>query len=47
MKSLLEEVLNSEMEVHLDNKEEVNRRNGYNSKTMKSEYGNFELNTPR
>lgn len=47
IKSLLEEVLNSEMEVHLDNKEEVNRRNGYNSKIMKSEYGNFELNTPR
>ena len=47
IKSLLEEVLNSEMEVHLENKEEVNRRNGYNSKIMKSEYGNFELNTPR
>ena len=47
IKSLLEEVLNSEMEIHLEKKEEGNRRNGYNSKIMKSEYGNFELNTPR
>ena len=35
------------MENHLDNPEEINRRNGKGIKTIKSSYGAFELETPR
>ena len=47
IKSLLEAALDAEMDLHLESDVEVNRRNGHNSKTVKSEYGSFELNTPR
>ena len=50
IKQALEAGLNGELEAHLgDNnlEEGSNRRNGQNTKTVKSNYGEFELNTPR
>lgn len=47
IKSLLEAALDAEMDLHLESDNEVNRRNGHNSKKLTSEYGSFELNTPR
>jgi len=50
---LLEEVLNSmlegELDAHLDQQERINgnRKNGKGSKTLKSSFGNIEINTPR
>ena len=50
-KALLERILNSEMDFHLDNTHEGrvagNSRNGYGKKTLKSNFGCIELSTPR
>lgn len=47
IKALIEASLEGEMDSHLEDKEEPNRRNGKSTKTVRSEYGDFELNTPR
>lgn len=49
IKRILERAMQGEMEGHLDT-EDVdgnNRRNGKSSKTMRSDHGSFELETPR
>ena len=48
IKQLLEASLEGEIEAHVGNtKDQANRRNGKNSKTVKSDSGSFELETPR
>lgn len=47
IKQLTEAALQAELELHLDNCEEPNRKNGSTTKTIKSSSGTFELNTPR
>lgn len=47
IKELTEAALKGEIEAHLAEETEPNRRNGYSKKTMKSSAGAFELNTPR
>lgn len=47
VKQLTEAALQAEIELHLDNDKQSNRKNGSSSKTIKSSVGNFELNTPR
>jgi transposase-like protein len=47
IKALIEASLEGELDAHLEEKDEPNRRNGRSTKTVKSEYGEFELNTPR
>jgi transposase-like protein len=48
IKRIIEQALQGELESHLETEqEEPNRRNGKTSKTMKSEHGPFELETPR
>lgn len=49
IKRALETALEGEMEQYLSSnkKEEENRRNGKNRKTVRSAYGDFELETPR
>ncbi|APR98545.1 IS256 family transposase [Wolbachia endosymbiont of Folsomia candida] len=47
IKKLLEAGLEGEMENHLSNDEEENRRNGKSSKTLRTSSGSFELLTPR
>lgn len=47
IKQLAEAALQAEIELHLDNDQEPNRKNGTSSKTIKSAVGSFELNTPR
>lgn len=50
LKQAMEATLEGEIDSHFaDNSvdEHDNRRNGYNSKTVKSKYGSFELDTPR
>jgi putative transposase len=47
IKQLTEAALEAEIDSHLAQDVEKNRRNGYTLKTMKSEFGNFELDTPR
>ena len=47
VKQLTEMTLQAELESHLAKDLERNRKNGYTSKTMKTEHGTFELNTPR
>ncbi len=48
IKRIIEQALQGEIETHLEmEQEEPNRRNGKTSKTMKSEHGPFELETPR
>ena len=48
IKRILEQALQGELEAHLETEqEEPNRRNGKTSKTMKSDHGPFELETPR
>ncbi|MCP4320482.1 MAG: IS256 family transposase [Alteromonadales bacterium] len=47
VKQLTEAALQAEIEQHLDNAQQPNRKNGSTSKTIKSPVGNFELNTPR
>jgi len=47
IKQLTELALQAEIETHLAQDLERNRKNGYTSKTMKSSSGEFELNVPR
>jgi putative transposase len=49
IKRIVEAALQGEAQSHLESEppEAKNRRNGKNSKTMRSDYGSFELETPR
>jgi len=47
IKQLTEMALQAELETHLAQDLEKNRKNGTTSKTMKSQNGTFELDTPR
>ncbi len=47
IKKLTEAALSAEIDSHLAQDLSNNRKNGYASKTMKSEYGPFELDVPR
>jgi transposase-like protein len=47
IKQLTEMALQAELETHLSQDLERNRKNGVSSKTMKSSNGTFELDTPR
>jgi len=47
IKQLTEMALQAEIETHLSQDLEKNRKNGTTSKTMKSQGGTFELDTPR
>lgn len=49
LKQFLEAALQAELEEHLENEEpeSQNRRNGYNSKQLKTSDGTIELDTPR
>jgi len=47
LKKLTEMTLQAEIESHLAQDLEKNRKNGYTSKTMRTEHGEFKLNTPR
>ncbi len=47
IKQLTEAAMQAELEQHLEQGENPNRKNGSSAKTMKSTSGNFELNTPR
>ena len=46
-KDMLEGALDGELEDYLNQTEEVNRKNGHTSKTIKTEQGSFTLETPR
>lgn len=47
IKRILEASLEGEMDLHLDQEEEINRRNGKIGKTLKTSLGNVDSNTPR
>jgi transposase-like protein len=47
IKEFLEEALAGELEAHIEENEEPNRKNGKLSKTLKTSFGNVDLNTPR
>ena len=47
MKQLTEAAMQAELEEHLSDKEQPNRKNGSTSKAVKSPAGSFELDTPR
>lgn len=47
VKQITEMTLQAELESHLAQDLQKNRKNGYTSKTMKTEHGAFELETPR
>jgi len=47
IKQLTEAAMQAELDEHLSNKEQPNRKNGSTAKTVKSPAGSFELNTPR
>ena len=47
IKQLSEAALQAELEQHLANEQQPNRKNGSSSKTVKSSVGSFELDTPR
>ena len=47
IKQLTEAALAAEIDSHLAKDLSNNRRNGYSSKTMKSDHGTFELDVPR
>jgi len=47
IKQLTEAALQAEVNHHLDNQSDANRRNGYSKKTIKTSTGQFELETPR
>ena len=47
VKQVTEIALQAELETHLAQDLSKNRKNGYTSKTMRTEHGEFELNTPR
>ena len=46
-KQLTEAALPAEIDSHLTQDLNKNRKNGYATKTMKSEHGSFELDVPR
>ena len=46
-KIVLEKVLNSELDYHLEEATDNNCRNGYSSKTIKTEAGAIDISTPR
>ena len=47
IKQLTEAALSAEIDSHLTQDLSKNRKNGYATKTMKSEHGSFELDVPR
>ena len=47
IKQLTEAAITAELDHHLANGEEPNRKNGIGSKTIKTGSGSFELNAPR
>ena len=47
IKQLTESALQAELELHLTNEHQPNRKNGSSTKTVKTSVGNFELDTPR
>lgn len=47
IKQLSEAVVQVELEQHLTNEQQPNRKNGFGTKTVKSSVGSFELETPR
>ena len=47
IKQLTEAALRAELQHHLDQEDEPNRRNGSSKKTIKTSSGSFELETPR
>lgn len=50
LKDFLETAMQSELDNHLNSKKEddvTNRKNGFSSKIVKTDRGQFELNTPR
>lgn len=47
IKEFLEEALSGELEAHIEENDEPNRKNGKVSKKLKTSLGNVELNTPR
>jgi transposase-like protein len=47
IKQLTEAAMQAELEQHIENDENSNRKNGSTPKTVKSAAGSFELNTPR
>ena len=47
LKQLTEMTLKAEIDSHLAQDINKNRKNGYSQKTMRTEHGEFELNTPR
>lgn len=47
IKQLTEAAMQAELDEHLKDKEQPNRKNGSTSKTVKSPAGSFELSTPR
>ena len=47
IKQLTEAMITAEIDHHIENSDEPNRKNGTGSKTIKTGAGSFELNTPR
>ena len=47
IKQITEAALKAELEQHLEEGDQVNRKNGSSKKTVESSVGAFELNTPR
>lgn len=47
IKQLTEAAITAELEHHIANSDESNRKNGTGSKTIKTDFGSFELNAPR
>ncbi len=47
IKQLTEAALTAELEAHLDEETEPNRKNGRSGKTVKTSVGNIRLDTPR
>ncbi|MEO0899010.1 MAG: IS256 family transposase [Bacteroidota bacterium] len=47
LKAFLEEALKGELDVHLAEEDQSNRKNGKSSKKLRSSHGEFELDTPR
>lgn len=47
LKEFLEEAMNGELEAHIEEQEEPNRKNGKGRKQVKTPVGNIEIETPR
>lgn len=47
LKEFLEEAMNGELEAHIEEQEEPNRKNGKGTKQVKTQVGNIEIETPR